>query len=156
VPAGIEVVTVIDAPVSVVFDLELDVDLHAASLSRSRETATTNTGRRHLSLGDEATFDARHLGLRWRMTSRITAYDRPHRFIDEQTRGPFRTLHHEHVFLDLGNGRTRMIDRMRITAPGGAAGSVVARTLLVLYLRRLLRQRAAHIKYAAEAATRAT
>ncbi len=26
------------------------------------------------------------------MTSRVTAFDRPHRFVDEQVRGPFRSL----------------------------------------------------------------
>ncbi|GAA3782783.1 hypothetical protein GCM10022225_83820 [Plantactinospora mayteni] len=54
---------------SVVFDLELDVDVHAASMRGSQETATTSSGRRQLTLGDEVTFRARHLGVRWRMTS---------------------------------------------------------------------------------------
>ncbi|MDT5041747.1 MAG: hypothetical protein QOE51_2732, partial [Actinoplanes sp.] len=55
VPALIEVVTVIGAAPDVVFDLELDVDVHAASLAPSRETATTSTGRRRVGLGDEVT-----------------------------------------------------------------------------------------------------
>jgi len=63
-PAVIEVVTVVKAAPEVVFDLELDVDVHAASLAGSQETATTSTGRRRLGLGDEVTFHARHLGLR--------------------------------------------------------------------------------------------
>ena len=150
-PVVIEVVTVIDAPPDVVFDLELDVDVHAASLAGSGETATTSTGLRRLGLGDEVTFHARHLGVRWRLTSRVTAHDRPHRFVDEQVRGPFRALHHEHVFEALGAGRTRMTDRMGITAPAGPVGAVVARLLLAPYLRRLLRRRAAHIAHAAGA-----
>lgn len=72
------------------------MDAHAGSLAGSRETATTSTGRRRLALGDEVTFRARHCGLRWRMTSRITACERPRRFVDGQTRGPFRELRHEH------------------------------------------------------------
>lgn len=89
-PALIEVVSVIGAAPSVVFDLELDVDVHAASVRMSRETATTSSGRRQLGLGDEVTFRARHFGLWWSMTSRITYYERPYRFVDEQIRGPFR------------------------------------------------------------------
>ncbi|MGW0432933.1 hypothetical protein ACWDV4_10365 [Micromonospora sp. NPDC003197] len=87
-PALIEIVSVIDAAPSVVFDLKLDVDVHTASVHTSQETATTSSGRRQLALGDEVTFRARHFGLRWRMTSRITLYEHPYRFVDEQTRGP--------------------------------------------------------------------
>ncbi|MFF4878709.1 hypothetical protein [Micromonospora sp. NPDC000668] len=67
-PALIEIVSVIGAAPSVVFDLKLDMDVHAASLRSSQETAVTSTGRRQLALGDEVTFHARHFGLRWRMT----------------------------------------------------------------------------------------
>lgn len=150
-PAVIEVVSVISAVPNRVFDLELDMDVHAESLHASRETATTSTGRRRLGPGDEVTFRARHFGLRWRMTSRISAYDPPRCFVDEQTRGPFRALRHEHYFEDSGGGRTRMTDRMVISAPLGLLGAMVARILLAPYLRRLLKQRAIHIKRLAEA-----
>ncbi|UQU62699.1 SRPBCC family protein [Couchioplanes caeruleus] len=153
-PAVIEVVSLIDAAPAAVFDLELDVDVHADSLAGSRETATTATGRRRLVLGDEVTFRARHFGLRWRMTSRISAYERPYRFVDEQTRGPFRAMRHEHRFEDLGDGRTRMTDRMTIRAPFGPVGAVVARAVLAPYLKRLLKRRAAHVKRLAETAGR--
>ena len=97
------------------------------------------------------TFHARHFGLPWRMTSRVTVHDRPHRFVDEQTRGPFRSLRHEHLFEALDTGGTRMTDRMSITAPAGPLGAVLTRLLLAPYLHRLLHHRAAHIKRTAEA-----
>ncbi|MFI6780621.1 SRPBCC family protein [Micromonospora sp. NPDC050276] len=150
-PVLIEIVSLIHAAPSVVFDLELDVDVHAASLPGSQETANTSSGRRQLTLGDEVTFRARHLGVRWRMTSRITAYERPHRFVDEQSRGPFRVLRHEHHLEDLDGFGTQMTDRMTISAPLGPLGAVVSRALIAPYLRRLLTRRAAHIKYLAEA-----
>jgi len=153
VPAVIEVVTLVKAAPEVVFDLELDVDVHSASLPGSRETATTSSGRRRLALGDEVTFQARHLGLRWSMTSRITVHDRPHCFVDEQTTGPFRMLRHEHRFDGLGPAGTRMTDRMTVSAPLGPLGSAATRLVLAPYLRRLLEQRAAHIKRVAEAHT---
>jgi ligand-binding SRPBCC domain-containing protein len=146
----IEVVCDINAPATTVFDLKLDVDVHAASVAASRETATTSTGRRRLALGDEVTFRARHFGVQWRMTSRITEYDRPGRFVDEQARGPFRALRHEHRFQDLGDGRTRMTDRMTIEVPFGPLGRLVSRALLAPYLKRLLTRRAAHIRHLAE------
>ncbi|MCU7729380.1 SRPBCC family protein [Actinoplanes sp. KI2] len=150
-PAVVEIVTVVKAAPEVIFDLELDVDVHAASLPGSQETATTSTGRRRLALGDEVTFHARHLGRYWSMVSRITVHDRPHLFVDEQTRGPFRMLRHEHLFHDLGDAGTQMTDRMTVDAPLGLVGAVVTRLLLAPYLRRLLKQRAAHIKRVAEA-----
>jgi ligand-binding SRPBCC domain-containing protein len=151
VPAVIEVVSVIDAAPGELFHLELDVDVHAESLNDSGETATTSSGRRHLVLGDEVTFRARHFGLRWSMTSRITAYEPPYRFVDEQTRGPFRALRHEHRFEDLGAGRTKMTDHMTVSAPRGPLGTLITRTLLAPYLKKLLTQRAMHIKHLAEA-----
>lgn len=82
----IDVVTLIAATPAVVFDLELDVYVHSASLPG--ETATTSSGHRRFALGDEVTFAARHFGLLWHMTCRVTAVDRAHSFVDEQTRGP--------------------------------------------------------------------
>jgi ligand-binding SRPBCC domain-containing protein len=32
------------------------------------------------------------------MTSRITEWSRPERFVDEQVRGPFAAFRHEHLF----------------------------------------------------------
>ncbi|MDP9292228.1 MAG: SRPBCC family protein [Verrucomicrobiota bacterium] len=38
----------------------------------------------------------RGIPLRWR--SEITDWEPPHRFVDEQRRGPYRLWHHEHTF----------------------------------------------------------
>lgn len=149
----VEVRTLIGASRATVFDLELDVDVHTASLAGSRESATTSRRDRRLRLGDEVTFRARHLGLRWTLTSRVTAYDAPVRFVDEQVRGPFRTMRHEHVFPEAADGRTEMVDRMVVTLPGGPAGALVIRVVAAPYLRRLVRQRAAHVRALAEGAS---
>jgi len=55
----IEVSTEVDAAPARVFDLELDVDVHASARPGSRQTATTGTGRRRPALGDAVTFRAR-------------------------------------------------------------------------------------------------
>jgi len=145
----VEVVTRIRAPAERVFDLELDMDVHAQSLAGSGETATTSTGRRALQLGDEVTFRARHLGRTWTMTSRITACERPRWFVDEQVRGPFASMRHEHGFAVEADGTTTMVDRMTIQAPLGKLGRMV-HPLLEGYLRRLLVRRAAVVKRLAE------
>ena len=153
----IEVITVIAAAREVVFDLELDVDVHAASMGRSQEQATTSTGSHRLGLGDEVTFTARHLGLRWRLVSAVTAYERPRRFVDEQVRGPFRVMRHEHLFEDCsapGVAGTRMVDRMSLELPGGALGRLAVAGIAAPYLRRLLRRRGDHIRGIAESGAR--
>jgi ligand-binding SRPBCC domain-containing protein len=48
--------------------------------------------------------------IRWQ--SEITVLEPPHRFVDEQRRGPFRTWHHEHRFAALTEGRTKLLDSM--------------------------------------------
>lgn len=58
----------------------------------------------------------RGIPVRWR--SEITAWEPPHRFVDEQRRGPYRLWMHEHVFEEHPEG-TRVIDRVRYAVPGG-------------------------------------
>ena len=146
----VEVVTLVRADPLTVFDLELDADVHAASMAPSGEAAVTSTGRAALGPGDEVTFTARHFGVSWRLVARVTQYDRPRRFVDEQIRGPFRRLRHEHLFEAVSDGTTRMTDRLSFTAPLGPLGAVVGRAVLAPYLRRLLEQRAAYVRRLAE------
>ena len=56
------------------------------------------------------------LPLRWE--SEITLWDPPHRFVDEQRRGPYRTWIHEHAFRER-NGGCEMEDYVRYMVAGG-------------------------------------
>jgi hypothetical protein len=57
------------------------------------------------------------LPVRWR--SRINVWEPPHRFVDEQIRGPYRLWIHEHKFAERDGG-TEVRDRVQYSAPGGA------------------------------------
>ena len=58
----------------------------------------------------------RGIPLRWQ--SQITAWEPPHRFVDQQRRGPYRLWIHEHSFVE-SNGGTLARDRVEYSVPGG-------------------------------------
>ncbi|MEV4907018.1 SRPBCC family protein [Streptomyces albidoflavus] len=142
-----ELETRIAAPVPLVFGLSLDVDAHTASMARSGERAVTSGA---MALGDTVTWRARHFGVVWRMTSRITAYDHPTHFVDEQTAGPFHHWWHAHHFTPDGHGGTLMRDEITFQAPLGPLGRLAERAALDRYMPHLMRERNAHLRAVAE------
>ncbi|NES30326.1 cyclase [Micromonospora terminaliae] len=139
----IELITDVPAAPETVFDACLDVQLHTVSMGTSAERAVGGVTTGRLAAGDDVTWEARHFGLRWRMTVRITAYRRPHGFTDEQVSGPFGRWRHEHSFTPdpAAASATLMRDVIDFTAPMGAVGRIVAGLVLRPYLRRLVARR---------------
>ena len=122
------------------FELSLSVDAHTSSMSGSAERAVAGVTSGVLRAGDTVTWRARHFGIPFTMTSRITEYDAPHRFVDEQASGPFRRWWHEHVF-DAVAGGTLMTDVVEFESPAGPLGRIADRLVLTAYMTRLLRTR---------------
>jgi ligand-binding SRPBCC domain-containing protein len=58
----------------------------------------------------------RGIPLRWQ--SEITAWEPPHRFVDESRRGPYKFWRHEHRFEHVPGG-TRVVDEVAYGVPGG-------------------------------------
>lgn len=145
--------TVIAAPIGTCFDLSLSVDAHTASMRGSGERAIGGVTSGLMKLGDTVTWRARHFGIAFRMTSAITGYRYPSRFVDEQVHGPFRCWWHEHTFTAAANGATVMADVVRFESPLGPLGSLADRLVLDRYMPRLLRQRNAFLKAALEERT---
>jgi ligand-binding SRPBCC domain-containing protein len=141
--------TIIRAPVEVCFDLARDVEIHMASTAETGERAIAGVTSGMLELNDEVTWEAKHLGLRQRLTSRITALERPRMFVDEMQRGAFKSLRHLHLFLPEGDA-TRMIDELTFTSPCGIFGRIVDALFLESYMRRFLINHNEHIKRVAE------
>ena len=122
------------------FDLSLSVGVHVASMARSRERALGRVASDVLGLGDEITWHAWHFGVPWRLTSRITVFNRPQVFVDEQVRGPFHRFHHEHLFEPLDGG-SRMTDVVEFEAPAAWLGRIAERVVLASYVRKLIEER---------------
>jgi ligand-binding SRPBCC domain-containing protein len=145
----IRIETDIGAPPEMCFDLARSVEAHIASTGETGERAVAGVTRGLLALDDSVTWRARHLGVTWELTSRITAFDRPRHFRDEMTRGVFARLVHDHYFEPSPNG-TRMVDECDFTAPLGPLGMIADRVFLARYLRRFLQTRARALKRFAE------
>ena len=140
------------APVERVFDLSRSVDLHIASTSQTRERAVGPVKSGLLGLDDEVTWEARHLGVRQRLTSRITAYDRPVSFTDSMVQGVFARFDHRHTFQRDARG-TRVDDVFDYTSPLGPLGLFADAIFLKSYMTRFLMTRLLVLKAAAEADT---
>ena len=85
------------------------------------------------------------LPLRWR--SEITAWEPPHRFVDEQLIGPYRSWIHEHRFeVKERPGRAPVViasDEVRYQAPGGW---LIDRFLVAPDLERIFAYRTARLR----------
>ena len=71
-----------------------------------------------LRVGARIDYRLRLHGIPIRWQTEITAWDPPHRFVDEQRRGPYRLWVHEHRFETQANG-TLMRDEVRYRVMGG-------------------------------------
>jgi ligand-binding SRPBCC domain-containing protein len=140
---GFTVSTRLAGTLAAAFAASLDVDLHVRSMAASGERAIAGVTSGQLGPGQTVTWRARHFGVPWQLTSRISEYERPTRFVDEQVRGPFRSWRHEHRFAadPAAPGMVLMTDVVEFTAPGGPFGALAAVTILRPYLRKLIRQR---------------
>jgi ligand-binding SRPBCC domain-containing protein len=141
--------TRIAAPIDVCFDLARDIDFHARSLAGTAEKAVAGKTRGLIGLGESVTWEARHLGVRQRLTAEITVFDRPTYFRDVMTRGAFREFAHDHRFASRDGG-TVMTDEIVFRSPLGPLGWLMDRRFLTGYLRRLLQERGHAIKGEAE------
>jgi ligand-binding SRPBCC domain-containing protein len=79
----------------------------------------TTPGEIEMKLGTRIEYRLRIHGFPVTWVSAITAWDPPHRFVDEQRKGPYLLWIHEHRFAE-GKGHTLVMDRVRYAVPGGA------------------------------------
>jgi ligand-binding SRPBCC domain-containing protein len=141
--------TWIDAPMERCFDLARSVDAHLASTSRTGERAVAGVTSGLLGLGDSVTWEARHFGVRQRLTSTITRFEPPHLFEDCMVKGIFASFSHVHEFV-CARGGTTMIDVFSYRSPLGVLGRLADLLLVERHMRRFLEERASYLKRAAE------
>lgn len=133
-------VTTSGKSVEQMFDLARNIDTHTQSQADAGEKAVAGVTGGLIGLHQNVTWKARHFGVPFTLTSRVTEFEPPHRFVDEQIRGPFTTFHHEHRFEATESGSV-MIDRIRFDAPFGLIGRAVEKLVLARYMQRLIEER---------------
>lgn len=139
----------VQAPIERCFDLARSIDLHTVSMAVHREEAIAGRTQGLIELGEEVTWRARHFGIMQRLTSKITAFDRPHHFRDTMIKGAFRRFDHDHFFETQGHA-TLMTDVFDYEAPLGVFGRMAERLFLTRYMAALLDARNQVIKEVAE------
>jgi ligand-binding SRPBCC domain-containing protein len=147
--ANIHLTTFIAAPVERVFDLSRNIDLHKQSMTKHREEAVAGVRFGLIEKDETVTWKAKHLFKTRLLRSRITEMVKPQIFVDEQSKGDFKMMKHEHHFKPCENG-TIMIDVIHFETPYGAMGRWFNTLYLTKYMRRLIEQRNKTIKEFAE------
>lgn len=145
----IHLTTFVAAPVERVFDLSRSVDFHKHSMSKYKEQPVGATINGLLSKDSEVTWKARHLFKERILKTKVTFFERPHRFTDEQITGDFGMMKHEHFFKPCDNG-TIMIDIFRFESPYKILGKVINKIYLTRYMKVLLEERNKALKEVAE------
>jgi ligand-binding SRPBCC domain-containing protein len=145
-----EITTMIRASQERVFDLSRSVEAHAQSQARHREKVVGGRKTSLLELGESVTWEAKHFGVRQRLTSRIVSMKQPHHFRDSMVSGAFARFDHDHFF-ETREGQTIMRDVFDYTAPLGILGTLASICVLDRYMRRLIRERALCLKGILEA-----
>ena len=141
--------TIILARPERVFDFSRDIDLHQVSTQHTNEQVIAGRMSGLIELGESVTWRAKHFGIYQELTSKITAFERPHSFTDEMVTGAFRSFSHVHKFEAVDEG-TRMTDIFTYVSPLGIFGRIADYLFLKKYMTGLLATRNQTIKYYAE------
>lgn len=145
----IELETRIRSRIEIVFDLSANIELHQISTRLTNEKAVAGVTSGIIKLNETVTWEATHFGIRQRLTSVISQYNRPFHFRDEQLKGAFKYFKHDHFF-KIENEFVIVTDRFEYASPFGIFGKIFNLLVLTRYLTKFLRERNEVIKTYAE------
>ena len=148
---AIEIEVEINAPIERVFDLARCIDLHEETMSKTCEKAIGGVTRGLINLGETVIWQATHFGIRQKLTSKITAFERPFHFRDIMLKGAFKRFTHDHFFTQIGE-KVLMKDVFDFDSPLWILGKIADALVLRNYMKNLLTERNLLIKRTAESA----
>lgn len=141
--------TKIKSKIQICFDLARSIDLHQISTAKTNEKAVDGKTKGLINLGEYVTWRAKHFGITQRLTSKITRFNEPLYFRDEQQKGAFKYIAHDHYF-EKYDQYVIMKDIFKFQSPFGIFGKLCDKIFLSGYLKRLLIERNTIIKEYAE------
>ncbi|WP_456279215.1 SRPBCC family protein [Bacillus sp. AK128] len=139
----------IKAPLELCFDLARSVDIHIQTTAKTKERAVEGVTEGLLQEGDTVTWEAYHLGVKQRLTAKVTHMERPYKFVDIMVKGAFSSFTHTHEF-EVKSGGTLMIDTFEYKSPLGPIGALADYLFLERYMRDFIATRARELKVIAE------
>lgn len=141
--------TWIKAPMELVFNLARNISFHQESMRDSGEQAVLGVTSGLIGLGEEVTWEAKHFGVKQRLSVKVTQMETSRFFRDEMIRGAFKSMRHDHFFEQV-SGVTKMTDYFWFEAPLGILGKIAEILFLENYMRKLLLERNLILKHEAE------
>lgn len=145
----IKIEIIVDSPPERVFDLARCIDLHEETMQQTGEKAIAGVTKGLINLNETVTWEATHFGIKQKLTSKITMFDRPHRFRDSMVKGAFARFDHDHYFEER-DGKTLMRDIFDYDSPFWFFGKIADALFLERYMTNLLTKRNLLIKKIAE------
>ncbi|WP_338378117.1 SRPBCC family protein [uncultured Flavobacterium sp.] len=145
----INLITKINAPKQIIFDLARNIDVHQNSASKTDEKAIAGITSGLINLNETVTWKGKHFGFYLTHTSKITEMDLYDYFVDEMIKGNFKSFKHEHSFIEK-NGKTVMIDNLMYETPFGLYGKFFDWLFLKKHMTNFLKTRNTVLKNLAE------
>ena len=141
--------THIKASAEVCYKLSLNVDLHQESTSKTGEHIVGGIQNGIMKLGDTVTWKAKHFGVWQTLTTEITEEKPYSLFVDKMTKGAFKSMRHEHHFIE-NEVFTTMKDIFIFESPLGILGKIFNDLILESYMKKFMIERNQLIKEIAE------
>jgi ligand-binding SRPBCC domain-containing protein len=140
----------ITAPAERCFDLTRSVDLHVVTARHIAGRAESGRLSGLSEEGDHTEWSASFLGMRFAMTTRIEAFDRPRTFADHMITGFLRTFRHVYRFEQVDARTCAVTDELTLESRFGIFGGLADRHFLRDRMSQVMRARLNDIKEVAE------
>ena len=145
----IKLETKIHSKIDICFDLSCSINFHQLTTSTTKEKAISGVTTGLVKLNDIVTWEAIHFGIKQQLTSKISKFNKPFYFRDEQVSGAFKNFKHDHFF-EQQDDFILMKDVFKFQSPFGIIGKLFNKLILIKYMTQFLSERNKMIKEYAE------